>query len=390
VIHVGTGSIGRNEIQYVTNVLERGALANSLYIPRFESEFSTLHQRKHGVFVNSGTDALRIAVATLKEVHGWKDGDQILCPALTFIASSNVILQNGLGVKFVDVNPRTYNLDPWEIGKHISKRTRAIMVVHLFGLPADMSKIVPIAREHGLKIIEDSCETMFVHHAGKPVGSFSDIACFSTYMAHLITTGVGGIAITDSRKYADVMRSFMNHGRDPYFLGGMAGSQSIGDAKVLKRRFQYHRIGYSSRCTEMEAALGIAQLEKYPQIIFSRVANADLLKTYMRLAKLDDHIQLPVDTLGLENSYMMFPLVCYKPRTMWKLCAYLEKNGIETRPMMPLLSQPIYRKRFGDLRRKYPVATWLEENGFYVGCHQDMTDEDLKKITETLKAFFAG
>ena len=141
----------------------------------------------------------------------------MLVPALTFVATSNVVLYIQLTPVFVDVDPRYYTIDPALIERRITPRTRAIMPVHIAGLPCDMEPIMAIARKHSLRVVEDSCEAMFVRDHGRPVGSFGDIACFSTYAAHLITTGIGGIAITDDPQLRELMSSAMNHGRDPIY-----------------------------------------------------------------------------------------------------------------------------------------------------------------------------
>lgn len=389
LIQVGTADITDLEKQYVMDVLDRGALNNSIYTKRFEDEFASLHGCEFGIMVNSGTDALRIALASLKEVHGWDDGDEVLCPALTFVATANIIIQNNMKPVFVDVDEETYNIDPAEIPKRITSRTKAIIPVHLFGRPAEMETIAKLAHKHRLKMIEDSCETMFMLHGEKPVGSWGDFGCFSTYMAHLLTTGVGGVITTSSPKLHDIARSYMNHGRDPSFLGGVSGASRIGSEEVLAKRFKFDRLGYSSRVTEMEAALGCAQLERYASIVFARIANADLLKTYMVDAGLDEFMQLPAESDGMGNAHMMFPLVLKSTHSREALLVHLESSGIETRDLMPLLSQPIYRKLYGDKRPQFPNAAWLGKRGFYIGCHQKMTDADLKRIVNVLRSFFA-
>jgi perosamine synthetase len=191
-IGVGCLEITDKEKRYVNKVLETGRLSYGPFLKRFEKEFAEAHGARFAIMVNSGTSALEMAVACLKDVYCWKDGDEVLCPAVTFVASSNVILANNLMPVYVDVDPRTYNIDPDQIEKKITKRTKAIMVVHLFGQPAAMDKIMRIAKKHRLRVIEDSCETMFAKYKGKSVGSFGDIACFSTYVAHILVTGVGG------------------------------------------------------------------------------------------------------------------------------------------------------------------------------------------------------
>ncbi|MBI2097310.1 MAG: aminotransferase class V-fold PLP-dependent enzyme [Candidatus Sungbacteria bacterium] len=176
----------------VLKVLDSGRVSYGPFLERFEEKFAKLHGRRFAVTANSGTSALQIAVHALKELGGWRDGDEILVPALTFIATPNVILQNQMKPVFADVDPRTYHINPAEIEKRITKKTRAIMPVHLFGVSAEMKPIMAAAKKYKLRVIEDSCQAMGVKHRGQPVGSAGDIACFSTYAAHLITTGVGG------------------------------------------------------------------------------------------------------------------------------------------------------------------------------------------------------
>ncbi len=268
MIGVGCVDITHKERDYVNKVLDSGLITSGPILDKFESTFAARHGRSHGIMVNSGTDALRIALAALVEAEGWAFEDEVIVPALTFIASSNVIIQNGLRPVFVDVDHATFNIDPTKIEKAITKDTKAIMVVHLFGLPCDMQPIMAIAKKHGLKVIEDSCEAMGVNYKGRPVGSLSDIACFSTYAAHIISTGVGGLAITDNENYAELMRSYANHGRDPYFLGYKDSAvlnperhrNKKEQLQIIDRRFKFDRIGYSARATQMEAALGLGTI----------------------------------------------------------------------------------------------------------------------------------
>ena len=161
---------------------------------------------------------MQIAIAALKEANHWEDGDEIIVPALTFIATSNTIIQNNLKPVFVDVENGSFNIDPKKIEDKVTNKTRAILPVHLLGLPADMTPIMQIAKRHGFKVIEDSCETMFARYKGKSVGSFGDIGCFSTYVAHYIVTGVGGLNVTNNPKLATIMRSLANHGRDSIYI----------------------------------------------------------------------------------------------------------------------------------------------------------------------------
>ena len=389
-IGVGCADISEKEKEYVNDALNSNRISYGKYARRFEKDFARLHNRKFAMMCNSGTSALRVAVACLKEVDNWQDGDEVIVPAVTFIASSNVVIQNGLKPVFVDVDSKTYNLDPAKIEAKITKKTRAIIPVHLFGMPCDMEPIMKIAKEHKLRIIEDSCETMFVKYKGKPAGSFGDIACFSTYVAHLLVTGVGGIAATDDEKLAVVMRSLMNHGRDSIYI--TIDDDANKDAKelsmIMSRRFSFVRLGYSFRATEMECALGCGQLEIMDRILSARQKNGKYLTE--KLSKFRDFVQLPSIPSDREHAFMMFPIVVKDPRIRRDdLTLFLEQNGIETRYMLPLLNQPIYVKLFGNLEDKYPVAKNINRNGFYIGCHQKLSKQELDYIVSKFGEFFA-
>ena len=387
---VGDVTIGELEIQYVLDTLRKGRLSYGHYTASFEREFAREHDRKYAVFCNSGTSALQVAVHALKEREEWADGDEVLVPAVTFIASSNVVLQNRLRPIFVDVDPVFFEIDPDQIERHLTEKTRAIMPVHLFGLPCEMEPIRIVARDRGLRIIEDSCEAMFVKHRGRPVGSWGDVACFSTYVAHLIVTGVGGLALTDDADLAVLIRSLINHGRDGIYLS--ADADRTDDPKklweIVDRRFSFIHPGYSYRATEMEAALGLAQLQQKQNIIMARQRNAADLTTGLR--QFEEHLQLPEIRPETEHAFMMYPLMIRSPKIERDdLVRFLEERHIETRYLMPLLSQPIYRKIFGDIESQYPVASTVTKRGFYIGCHQGLTADDLDYIIETFKDFFA-
>ena len=388
-IGVGGVEIGAVERKYVNDVLDKGRLTYGEYTRTFEQKFARLHDLRVAIFCNSGTSALQVALHALKRQYGWNDGDEVLVHAVTFVASANVVLQNGLVPVFVDIEPDYYELDPARIESHITPRTRAIMPVHLFGQPCDMEPILAIARTHGLKVIEDSCEAMFVRYHGAPVGSFGDVACFSTYAAHLITTGVGGLAATDDQELATMMKSLFNHGRDGIYLS-MDDDQTT-DAKQLlslvKRRFNFTEIGYSYRSSELEAAIGLAQLERWEEIIAARQRNAAALTA--GLESLQEYLQLPRVRPETEHAFMMYPIVVRDPKVIRdELALYLEQRRIETRPMLPLINQPVYRELFGDMEPRYPVAQWVNQNGFYIGCHGGLGPTDLDYMIETIQAFF--
>lgn len=381
-ISLGTVNISSKAKQWVREVLNTGRLSHGKFSQAMEREFAKLHNRKFALLTNSGTSALQVAVHTLKELHKWKEGDEVIVPAITFVATSNVVLQNNLKPVFVDVEPNYYNIDPNKIEEKITKKTRAIMPVHMFGLSVEMDPISDLAKKYGLKIIEDSCEAMFATYKGHPVGSLGDIACYSTYVAHLLVTGVGGIAVTNNPEYAVVMKSLMNHGRDSIYLN-IDDDDNITDDKKLfqlvNKRFNFIRVGYSYRLTELEAALGLAALKDKDEMMKKRKANADYL--IGGLSQFSDYLQLPTWPSYSEHAFMLFPIVIKKLRIKRDdLILILEKYGVETRYMMPLINQPIYKKLFGNLEQFFPVAKRINRNGFYISCHQDLNKTDLDHI----------
>ncbi|HEY6258532.1 MAG TPA: aminotransferase class I/II-fold pyridoxal phosphate-dependent enzyme [Xanthobacteraceae bacterium] len=386
---MGTFTASARAKQLVMEVLNSNRLSYGPMMQRFETEFARLHGSRFGIMSNSGTSALQLALQAMKELHGWADGDEVIVPSLTFVATPNIVLHNRMTPVLADVDPRFYEIDPQAIERAITPRTRAVIPVHLFGQPADMDPIAEIAKQHALKVIEDSAETMFASYKGRRVGGLGDVGCFSTYVAHLLVTGVGGINCTDNPEYAVKIRSLLNHGRDSIYL-------SIDDDKdrssedlqmVVERRFNFTSIGHSFRVTEMEAALGLAQLEDWRPGIEQRRRNAAFLT--QALSKFDNHFQTPDIRPECEHSFMMFPIVL-RNEDKRRLVNFLEENGIETRDMLPLTNQPVYHRLLNWREDDYPVAKWINSNGFYIGCHQDLTDIDLEYVVEYFDRFFRG
>jgi perosamine synthetase len=288
---------------------------------------------------------------------------------------------------FVDIEKDYYEIDPQLIEAKITSKTRAIIPVHLFGQPCDMDPIRELAKKYNLKIIEDSCETMLARYKGSMVGSLGDISCFSTYIAHLLTTGVGGLSLTNDPNYAVLMRSLLNHGRDSIYIS-IDDDNNVSEEKlkeIIGKRFSFISIGHSFRITELEGALGVAQMEELPEIVRKRRFNGTYLT--IGLQELQSKIQLPKIRPQTEHSFMMFPIVLLN-ETKTKLVNYLEEHGVETREMLPLINQPIYKKLFNLNPKDYPVADWVNNNGFYVGCHQDLTPEDLDYVIALIKNYF--
>ncbi len=388
-IGVGGLVLTEREKRYVHEVMESGRLSYGPMTARFEKEFAQAHDCRYAAFCNSGTSALHVALQALKIRHGWSDGDEVLVPALTFVATVNIVLHNRLTPVFVDIEPGTFGMDPAGVARAVTPRTRAMIPVHLFGQPASMDRLMAAARERGLAVLEDSAETMFARQGGTSVGSFGAIGCFSTYVAHLLVTGVGGFATTNDPELAVLVRSLMNHGRDSIYLAidddRDATPEQLFD--IVARRFKFIHPGHSFRATELEAAIGLGQIEQKDELMARRRANARTLSA--GLADLSKHLTLPVEAPDRDHVYMMYPLLA-APGTKRDLVNYLEERLIETRDLMPLLSQPTIlqtcRASIGD----FPVARRAEEDGFYIGCHPYLSADELAYVIATMHAFFGA
>ena len=368
-VGVGEVRITRQARLNVIDVLNRHRLTYGLYSEEFERRVALLHGKRYACLVNSGTDALRIGLLAMKERFSWSNFNVIL-PALTFISSLNAVRQAGLAPRFVDIELDTYGIDPDQL-RFNEQFDAAIMPVHLFGQPVK-PEVITWARSMNLRIIDDSCETMFQRGC-----SDGDVSCFSTYACHVITSGVGGVAATSDPTLATLIRSFANHGRDSIYT---SIDQALGNKQVMDGRFRFEREGYSSRLTEMEAAIGCAELDDWEQNIAKRRRIAGEL-----VRQLSD---LPLALPRVGGAHMMFPIRCEDAATRDRLVQHFESAQIETRPLLPLLSQPYVLKEYGDLRPQFPNATRAETTGFYVGSHPNMSMEDVARIVDAAHDFF--
>jgi CDP-6-deoxy-D-xylo-4-hexulose-3-dehydrase len=367
VVEMADWKVSKYQKRLIKRVLKSGRLTYGEVTKKFEEKFAEVNGHEYALFTNSGTSALKIAIHALKDKYGWKDGDEVIIPGVTFVATMNVVLMNNLKPVLVDIDG-TVNIDPNEIESVITKKTRAIIPVHLLGQPADMKLITAIARKHDLRVIEDSCETMFI-----PIKHRGDVTCYSSYIAHLMVTGVGGLICTDDKDLATIMRSMMFHGRDESYL-------NIDDKpQDISKRFWFPRFGYSDRMTELEAALGLGDLKNPEKMIRKRQDNAIYL-----MAKLKGlPISFPVVN-PRQHAFMFFPMLIYRRN---KLMTYLEEHGIRTRTMMPLTTQPLVKKYLKDTF--LPITDIVNRNGLLIGCHQYLEKEDLDYIIKTIRGFYA-
>jgi len=359
---------------------------------KFEKMFAKYIDTKHAVAVNSGSSANLLALTALVESKKIKPGDEIIVPAATFSAVVSPILHLGLKPVYVDVNKDSWNIDPEEVKKAISKKTKAIMVVHSFGNPADMKKIMPTARKHKLLVIEDCCEAHGARIGKRKVGSFGDLATMSFYVAHNITTGEGGMVFTNHNEYEAMLRSLRE-------FGWMSSREkkakrfSFSD-KILKNydaRYVSGRLGYNLRMTDITASLGIEQLKKLDHLNIRRLK---IVSQYQKLfAKYKEYIQAPQVQKNTIHTFYGYPFLIKKNKkfTRKELALYLEDNGIETRAFFDgcLPDQPAFRNKPHKNIGKLPISRNIRDNALFIGCHGALTQKHVEHVQKIIDNFFS-
>jgi len=369
-IMFGELKIGDIAKKYIQRAIDRNWVSEGDNVGEFEGKFADKFGYKHAIATSSGTDADIVSCASLYE-FGAQRGDEIIVPALTFVASANSILAAGFVPKFVDVEVETLNIDPSKIEGALTDKTRAIMVVHLMGKPCKMEKILEIAQAHNLRIIEDSCEAHGATYKDKVVGSFGDMGTFSFYTAHVVVCGEGGMIVTNNDEIAEVVRSVKSHGR-PF--------QSI--------YFDFQRMGFNSRMNELTAAIGLEGIEYFDETFNKRKKN---LYTLLELTRgLSDYCYFLKEESHEKVSPHAFPLVLKdKKYDRDKLYNYLESKGIQCKTLFGSL--PTQHKAFRFLNQQYgqfPASEYVGENGLHFGIHQYLNEDDVVYIGETLKGYF--
>lgn len=366
----------------VDEILASGRISYGEKSRLFEMQFAAAHDCHYGVLSNSGTSSLHVALQAMKEIHGWDDGDSVIVPAVTFVATANIVLHNRLTPVLVDVEGDSFGIDPLLVSEKVTGRTRAIIPVHMLGQACDMKGVMSVARRNGMKVIEDSAEAMFVTHEGRSVGSMGDIGCFSMYVAHLLVAGVGGISLTDFAPYAEKMRSLVNHGLS---IDNLNPDENYAPRPMLNRKFVFGRIGHSFRVTEFEASLALAGLEDKERMLHLRRRNAALLTEGLTRVnkRYNCPLILPTVSRGNTHSWMMYALTLNRELKL-NLTEWLNAHNIETRDV-PTLFQPCYNWSARD----YPVAQKIHGSSFYVGCHPEMSEGDCEYIVETIGSYFA-
>jgi len=363
----GTVSLTERSVQLIQEVLKSKWLTRGRYVQEFEEKFAALFGVKHAVAVSSGTDADAIACAVLYD-YGAKRGDEVIIPALTFIATANAVLQAGLTPVFVDVKRDTLNIDPDQIEKAITPRTRAIMPVHLMGKPADMDRIMAVAKKHHLIVIEDAAEAHGAEYKGKKIGSIGDMAAFSLYAAHIVTTVEGGIILTNDEKKALAMQSLRNHG--------------------IVNKFEFQRIGFSAKMNEMEAAVGLGNIDIFQEILNKRRRNLLYLINLFR-----DFEEFFI-TLEEQNHEKIGPhafSIILKERcpfTKDEFVKHIEQQGIDSRNLFSSIPTQCPSYSFmGHKKGEFPEAEYCADRGTHIGIHQDIELNQLDYVAQVTRDF---
>lgn len=353
-----------NEKKYLIECIETGWISSEgPFVKRFEENFAALVNRSHGVAVVNGTAAIDAAVEAL----GIGPGDEVIMPTFTIISCISQIVRNGATPVLVDCDPVTWNMDVNQIEAKITSKTKAVMAVHIYGLPVDMDPVLDICHRHGLKLIEDAAEMIGQTYRGKPCGSFGDVSTLSFYPNKHITTGEGGMILTNDVALADNFRELRNLCFKP------------------PRRFVHERLGWNLRMTNLQAALGVAQMERLDEFLIKKRWIGAL---YNKLLKDLPGVQLPLaQTDFAENIYWVYGLVIDESMgDAESVMARLAEVGIGTRPFFyPMHQQPVLREMGLFSGASYPNAERMYKQGFYLPSGLSLTEEQIVEVASQVR-----
>jgi len=353
--------------KYVADAMKSGWISSAgTYIQKFEEEFAAFVGTEHAITTTSGTSALHLALCTLRVGKG----DEVILPNLTMGACLDAVLYTGATPVLVDVEPDTFNIDPKQIESHISGKTKVIMAVHLFGHSADMDPILSIADQHDIAVVEDAAEVHGGTYYGRKCGSMGAISCFSFYGNKLITTGEGGMITTSDSTLAERARRLRDLAHDP------------------ARRFWHTEMGFNYRMTNLQAALGLGQLESVSTFLAHKKWMGE---QYAEKLSDIEWLRLPVTREGVENIYWMYMVLVENgaPFSRNKLRLKLKERGIDTRDMFYQLSdQPFSKTARKDAA--YPVSEDISKRGFYLPSGLALSQEQLDYVCDALHDIFSA
>jgi len=367
MIPVNEPYIGERELQYVSEAVKTGWISSEgRFITAFEEKFATYIGRKHAIAVNNGTNALILAIKALN----LPEGSEVILPSFTIISCALACIYNNLIPVFVDSEHDTWNIDVTKIEPKITEKTKAIMPVHIYGHPVDMDEVIRMAKKYKLYVVEDFAEAIGSEYKNKKCGSFGDVSCVSFYANKVITTGEGGMCLTDDDELAEHLRELRNL------------------AFIPQNRFVHYELGFNFRITNIQAAIGLAQAERIEEHVLKKVW---IGKTYSRLLRpLADEglIKLPPEKPWAKNTYWMYGIVLNPETGVDAKLAMerLSKKGIQTRPFFyPLHLQPAFKRFLWYREETLTVSENLYKFGFYLPSGLTLTEKQIQKVTESVK-----
>ncbi len=390
VVRLHEPTFSSDEINVAIDVLLSTRVTMAEKVKTFEKEFAAKFSHGHGVMNNSGSSANLLGVAALANVvtaDRLCAGDEVIVPALSWSTTVWPLIQHGLVPVIVDIDPITLNIDPTEIERAISSKTRGIMPVHVYGNPCDMSAIMDICRRHRLLLIEDCCEALGAAFDGKPVGKFGRVGTFSFYFSHHMTTLEGGICVSDDFELAELMRILRAHGwvreldnPEPY----------LKKYPEFDPRFLFVNLGYNLRATELQGAMGSVQLPKLDGYIEARRTNSKVL--YEALSRWEEFFDFQRETPRGYSSCFGFPMVRKEsaPFQLKEMTAFLNKSRIETRPIIcgNIALQPALQNYEHRVVGELKHSTNIMKNGFSFGNHQALGANGRDYVIGCIEAFF--
>jgi dTDP-4-amino-4,6-dideoxygalactose transaminase len=392
-IPFGTISVTTRSKELINEILTTNRLSSGKYVREFEKRFAELVGAKEAVAVSTGTDADALALAVLYD-YGAKRNDEIIIPALSFVSTGNAVLQAGFTPVFADIDINTLNIDPARIEERITEKTKAIMPVHLMGKPADMDAIIEIARRHNLYVIGDAAEAHGAVYKGKNVAVCGDMAAYSLYVAHIISTVEGGIVTTDDAGFAEIMRSLRSHGRackcESCVLNRTSGycEKRFRNGGNHDIRFIFERIGFSAKMNELEAAIGIGNLDIYDVILKKRRDNLYYLLDNFEV--FHPYLVSIVKETYEEIGPHALPIIIRETTRFDrpKLANFLEERGIDTRTLFSSIPTQCAGFGFlGDKKGDFPKAEYIGDHGLHIGVHQDLARRECDYILDTIGEF---
>ncbi len=354
--------LDESDINEVLEVLNSGRLALGPKAREFEELMADYVGTRYAIAVSSGTAGLHILVRAL----GIGPGDEVLVPSFTFSASVNAILYERATPVFVDVESETYNLDPEDLERKITKRTKAVMAVDIFGHPAEWDRILKVAEKYNLKVIDDSCEALGAEYKGKKIGQFGDAACFAFYPNKQITTGEGGIIVTNNPSIARLARSLRNQGREE--MGSW---------------LEHERLGYNYRMDEMSAALGVSQLKKIETFLEKRERVA---RMYTEKLKDSPWVRPPVVKPYVRMSWFVYVITLEKGLNRDRVIEKMEEMGIPARGYFsPIHLQPYIREMFGTKEGMLPITEDISKRTLALPFHNNLKVEEIEEVARILR-----